>query len=295
MPKYTSKKFLFCKCDDEGNIVERNLLKEQEFEGGYLVLERFYERDALIKETNYQLNDGLPIEINEADFLLDTNQRETIEYVDGKQSIAKRYYVDGDYAYKKWSYDEKGNLTKLIEAESDDSEMKSTLYKYDEKNRVVERKKLDEDGETVLLLEQFEYDDHGNISRLINEEAEFDSITTENSWNQDKLLQSKSFYTTDNEEISLLTNEYNDDGKVITQTLENYEDEKTIRTAMEYNEKGLISKHTQFVDGEMEGQLEYFYDDSDEVILEKSLRRYNSEYFVYTANEYELTYEQVTS
>jgi hypothetical protein len=192
--------------------------------------------------------------------------------------------------------DDKGILLAEIKYYGDDSGERTT-YTYDEKNQLTERKQYDEEGE-FQSLETFAYDEKG-------------SLTEHKRLDKDGKTEEHRTFLKNETDHSILENEFNASGALISKTLMKFDDAGKELTSVQTTAEGkLISSVTTIYDEKgnvIEKQFKDFYSktirysydennrcitnelfDGNGMLIRKNLYEYDEEGNVIAEQTYEM-------
>jgi len=171
------------------------------------------------------------------DFEYDENQRLLREYI---------HYTNERVLHQSYEYDQTGNLTTIIYYH-DGEEHSRDCSSYDDKGNNIIREQYDKDGE-LLEAETFEYNDNGEIIKIMFAYSEYDEQIDEYKHHKKTRL-----------------NKYDQNNRLISEVYldENYSLNYT------YDEKGRVSETSRFENERVVERHIKKYDTDDHIIEEK--------------------------
>lgn len=215
--------------DDRGNLIEHTMempmdgiferfVTTRNADGHPVAIVKFYGDDAGEKVEYVFGPNGQPVEVVRHDADGEFESKEELAYNDN-QLLVSRVITEASGAVKKFlfSYDEKGLLMKEEEREAGDKMVSRLEYAYNEDGKEEALTKYNGDNKVISSVRS-EYDENGRLSRRI----------------------SKGYYT----RISLF--EYDDQGRLLEESLSDENGFVISRNRLEYDEDGLVSHETVY-------------------------------------------------
>ncbi len=198
-------------------IVER-FVTTRDGSGHPVMIVKFYGDDPGEKVEYVIGTHGLPLEVLRHDADGEFESREELEY-DDRQQLVKKNLKEADSKQKQYlfMYNEKGLLVQEEERDGDGKMVSRLEYAYNEDGKEVSLLKYNPENKAVSSVKS-EYDENGRLSRRI----------------------SKGFYT----RISLY--EYDDQGRLLEESLSDENGFVISRNRMDYDESGLVVYETVY-------------------------------------------------
>lgn len=215
-------------------------------------------------------------------------------------NISKVKYTDG--GYKKYTYDEYDILQTSVSYNNKNQAVRSTLYMYDEEDRLICRKdsRIIESVETPYRYTCYTYDQFGRMAGIseINSknepsQEEKEKYMTKYTYNVDDYVTKIEYPDNSSDELKGITFKYNKD-KWITEIDGILKDNTSVVIrAYEYYNDGKTKNIKDFY-GFLEGRAgyikrDYIYDAYDRVL---SMKYYNSSNIDRILEQYEYTYDK---
>jgi hypothetical protein len=286
-----------CACNEEGEILRKNLISSTTYdkEGEALEQVNFAQEQEVSRSVQELNEEGRVVRITLFNEDGECYHEEELTYTkSGKPETKKVLYQDDAFELTLYRYTDDD---KPLEEKTEDEEGALTRrisYEYDDRGRLVSEACYDEEDGVLEWKNNYQYD--GESERVIREERlgeeeELQEIREYDYGEGEKLLIERTLWP-DGELRRQRQFTYNEEGLEAEEEEIDYDARRHIRRILEYDDKGRVSREQVFQGEKLLQDVTNEYDDLDNIVKELQLVAVPGlgDYFAYTANLYEMEY-----